>query len=145
MSGPEPEETSVATSKKAIRANSIEARRRLALSCIKHYFKIALKDKIIWDGDHDEEIRRLVEALIPEEDFGIQGTGACICSIPPKYVLEHRAGLEWAKEHINLDLDHRCPRHGETAQPGLWGRHKELKLIVSWKEWESLGIDHGEV
>jgi hypothetical protein len=37
-------------------------------------------------------------------------------------------------------LDHRCPLHGEKAQPAVWGRHKELELFVAVRTWEILKV-----
>jgi hypothetical protein len=38
----------------------------------------------------------------------------------------------------NYLLDHRCPQHGEKAQPAVWGRHKDLELIVTIAQYEVL-------
>lgn len=73
---------------------------------------------------------------------GTPGTGICICMIPPEYL--HKMAREWHDkfETVNLKmcLDHRCPEHGEKAQPALWGRHKDMELSVTAQQWLSLGV-----
>lgn len=81
------------------------------------------------------------------EASGVRGNGECICQISPEHsqrTMERM--LEWPKQRFtkNNDMlfDHRCPAHGEKAQPAVWGRHKELHLSVSWRVWESVGISY---
>jgi hypothetical protein len=38
----------------------------------------------------------------------------------------------------NYLLDHRCPVHGEKAEPAVWGRHKEMELLVPVRTWRIL-------
>lgn len=66
------------------------------------------------------------------------GTKVCICRMRPDRD-RTRNGL--LVDDLNSVLDHRCPSHGEKAQPALWGRHKDLELIVTPAQWESLGVD----
>lgn len=78
-----------------------------------------------------------------------KGTHTCICPASPE-ARERGAilsGETWetaSKSHFPVTalLDHRCPKHGEKAQPELWGRHKELELHVTYAQWKSLGITH---
>lgn len=89
------------------------------------------------------ELTKRVAAL--ERQAGQKGTGECICKGSPAWrwrecyrtVEDPRGG---GAKHCNLILDHRCPQHGEKAQPALWGRHKDKELLVTWAEWDSLGI-----
>jgi hypothetical protein len=82
-----------------------------------------------------------------ERPQGKPGTGACICKGSPED-REHMAdmrGSTWATESRGSHpmvalLDHRCPKHGEKAQSALWGRHKELELVVTYAQWTSLGV-----
>lgn len=45
----------------------------------------------------------------------------CICKMGP--------GHNYPNQE-NYVIDHRCPLHGEHAQPQVWGRHKELELVI---------------
>lgn len=73
---------------------------------------------------------------------GKPGTGVCICPNSPDRVREMAELWHETFETIKLSilLDHRCPHHGEKAQPTLWGRHKEKVLEVRAAEWLSLGV-----
>lgn len=79
-----------------------------------------------------------------QEIEGKRGTGKCFCRQSPEYLQER------AEQHhctllaldMNILIDHRCPHHGEKAQPALWGRHKEKELLVSVPQWLSLGVVH---
>lgn len=78
-----------------------------------------------------------------ERQAGQKGTGVCICKVSPaiRWREAHRMIEDpRASRHSDLFIDHRCPHHGEKAQPALWGRHKEKELQVKWAEWDSLGI-----
>lgn len=55
--------------------------------------------------------------------------GDCICRMGPGHTFPNRE---------NYLLDHRCPQHGEKAQPAVWGRHKDLELIVTIAQYEAL-------
>lgn len=75
---------------------------------------------------------------------GKPGSGACICPRSPESL--KRDCDAW---HETLDatkaciqVDHRCPWHGEKAQPKLWGRHKDKVLVVTGREWLSLGVEY---
>jgi hypothetical protein len=64
----------------------------------------------------------------------------CICKMSPEHSARSKdVGLE----QLNMLLDHRCPKHGEKAQPALWGRHKELELLVTPEQWRVLGKEIG--
>jgi len=89
-----------------------------------------------------------VQALIHRveilEAHGVRGTGACICRRNPKSLLadcERWMELPAITKSVMV-FDHRCPEHGERAQPRLWGRHKEKELTVTWAQWDSLGITY---
>lgn len=92
-----------------------------------------------------ERVRKL------EASRGIAGTGACICKASPESVVSEldRMRESWetnSKSRFPKSawLDHRCPKHGEKAQPTLWGRHKEKELQVTYAQWNSLGVKHEE-
>lgn len=81
--------------------------------------------------------------------LGKPGLGTCICPGSPES--RYREAERQAKQSnadplvlfgigLNMKLDHRCPMHGEKAQPDLWGRHKDLELIVTPAQWLSLGV-----
>ena len=72
------------------------------------------------------------------------GTGACICGVSPERLqaTADRAGCTMDSYGSTMILDHRCPHHGEKAQPAVWGRHKEKELIVTPSQWKSLGITY---
>lgn len=65
----------------------------------------------------------------------------CICKQPPYMVraTAERWGEPFLTVKLNIVLDHRCPLHGEKAQPDVWGRHKDLELVVTPMQWDSLG------
>lgn len=92
------------------------------------------------EGEGNEE----AVADFLEAAEGTAGTGACICPQSPEQV--RRMAALWHETFetvkLNILLDHRCPHHGEKAQPALWGRHKEKVLEVKAAEWLSLGITH---
>jgi hypothetical protein len=73
---------------------------------------------------------------------GVSGTGVCVCKSSPEERQKHaeRMGFTLAAMGMNMVLDHRCPHHGEKAQPALWGRHKEKELVVTPAQWLSLGV-----
>lgn len=77
---------------------------------------------------------------------GQPGTGVCICKQSPDHVAATAAKWQCKFEAANLNmmLDHRCPHHGEKAQPILWGRHKEKELLVTPHQWLSLGVTRSE-
>jgi hypothetical protein len=60
----------------------------------------------------------------------------CICKLRPD---RDRTGD--VADALNSVVDHRCPLHGEKAQPGVWGRHKELELVITPAEWDALRVD----
>lgn len=87
------------------------------------------------------ELTKRVAAL--ERQAGQKGKGTCICKVSPMYRWRdaHRTVEDpRISRHSDMFLDHRCPHHGEAAQPALWGRHKEKELQVTWAQWDSLGI-----
>lgn len=86
-----------------------------------------------------------------ERAQGKPGAGVCICKASPeeREANSVRMGTTWAVDSksrfaTSACLDHRCPIHGEKAQPALWGRHKEKELFVTYAQWTSLGITHEE-
>lgn len=94
----------------------------------------------------ETEVEALKKKLIP---IGKPGTGACICPASPEHRLREMERMGEAlstryHRHNDAVLDHRCPKHGEKAQPAVWGRHKELQLGVTFKEWESLSVSYEE-
>jgi hypothetical protein len=86
------------------------------------------------------ELTKRVAAL--ERAAGQKGNGACFCRASP--AARWREGVRVVEDprlaRVHILLDHRCPHHGEKAQPALWGRHKEKELQVTWPQWDSLGI-----
>lgn len=91
------------------------------------------------------EVDTRVEAL--ERARGRPGTGTCICGASPQMREEWaaREGVTWEYQSksrfpTSALLDHRCPWHGEKAQSALWGRHKDLELVVTYAQWSSLGV-----
>lgn len=88
---------------------------------------------------------RIVARLVADAE-GTPGTGVCICPQSPDRMA--RTAKLWNESFetvkLNMLLDHRCPHHGEKAQPALWGRHKEKVLEVKAAEWLSLGITSKE-
>ena len=92
------------------------------------------------EGEGSEEaIADFLEAV-----EGTPGTGACICGISPEHVAKQaeRFQCNFALAGLNMILDHRCPHHGEKAQPAVWGRYKEKQLVVKPSEWLSLGVTY---
>jgi hypothetical protein len=77
-----------------------------------------------------------VKAL--ERPIGKPGTGECICKMRPDRD-RHRQGYT---DDLNSVVDHRCPWHGEKAQPKLWGRHSIKELMVTPEQWRSLGVNY---
>ena len=53
----------------------------------------------------------------------------CICRMPPGHGYPNQE---------NYLLDHRCPLHGEKAEPAVWGRHTEMELLVAARTWRIL-------
>lgn len=95
----------------------------------------------------EEQIKDILKRLSAlEKPPGKPGTGVCICQQSPDML--RRMAANWnepiEKVNANMLLDHRCAKHGEKAQPTLWGRHKELQLSVTWAQWESLGVTYDE-
>lgn len=87
--------------------------------------------------DHVLELQAAIDELVLAAVDDIVGTGACICAMPPGNSVHNRArGLG----PFNMLLDHRCALHGEKAQPQLWGRHKDLELLITPDQWDALGI-----
>lgn len=74
---------------------------------------------------------------------GPKPLGACICLTTPEQASAANLRMMTSSKDphgAKAMLDHRCPHHGEKAQPALWGRHKELVLMVLMHEWESLSV-----
>jgi hypothetical protein len=70
---------------------------------------------------------------------------ACICKLNPEQVEAHAQRMcdAWPPKDergYNALLDHRCPVHGEKAQPKVWGRHTTLELIVTPRQWIALAV-----
>lgn len=86
------------------------------------------------------DLTRRVEKL--EQARGTPGSGACICRSRPDRNRKHPDGFLF--DTLNSALDHRCPKHGEKAQPALWGRHKDLELIVTPAQWDALGVTRND-
>lgn len=93
-----------------------------------------------------EDVAKAIDAHITERLRGLApgeaGTGACICKISPEAFVRHCDHLQESPKVARgvMSLDHRCPHHGEKAQPVVWGRHKEKELCVTWAQWDSLGV-----
>lgn len=122
-----------------------------------HYFEsVWRKAQMGWDGDNSGEMGELAHLIVwepPDPNAPQRGSGKCICSFSPE------KQEKWAKsqgyqgwvDRATKDaagvatVDHRCPAHGEKAQPALWGRHKQLTLHVTAVEWDSLGIKYDKV
>lgn len=91
------------------------------------------------------ELKARVSKL--EAAKGKPGSGACMCKMSPEDREKNCAmmGTTWEAESktrfpSSALVDHRCPKHGEKAQPALWGRHKDKELQVTYAEWASLGV-----
>lgn len=94
---------------------------------------------------HDKRLADLEKRLAAlERAKGQQGTGACICKASPESTRKsaERSGCTLVEYGINLCIDHRCPHHGEKAQPAVWGRFKDKELFVTPRQWESLGVTY---
>lgn len=86
----------------------------------------------------DSILQRIIKLeMTLNTSLGEAGTGTCICLMSPERNRYRNGALV---DDLNSNLDHRCPHHGEKAQPALWGRTKELTLYVTPAEWDSLGI-----
>lgn len=85
------------------------------------------------DAQGNRAAPKVVIALAGER----AGSGECICKLRPDRNRDRGADV---RDEMNSLLDHRCPLHGEKAQPALWGRHKELELLVTPAQWDSLGV-----
>ncbi len=57
------------------------------------------------------------------------GNMNCICTMGP--------GHSYPNREVYI-IDHRCPLHGERAQPMVWGRHKELVLSIEVTTYDTL-------
>jgi hypothetical protein len=90
--------------------------------------------------DRNVVIRKFVDAC------GTPGSGACVCQWSPEKARAHCAHLKETFEAYegNLILDHRCDKHGEKAQPKLWGRNKTLELHVTSRQWLALGVEYDD-
>lgn len=124
---------------------------------LNHYFEsVWRKSEMGWDSDNAGEIRELAHLIIwepPDPNAPQRGTGDCICQYSPEAREKQARRLQyksWEDEdserpgNLVAILDHRCPKHGEKAQPPLWGRHKTLELSVTCTQWKSLGIKYKE-
>lgn len=130
------------------------SRQQQITQLLEHYFSaVWIKAGMAWDSGNRAEIRELGEALSkPPVGWvqGVPGSGVCVCKFSPEAQEDwaRRSGYaSWLardqKEGAGAaELDHRCPRHGNEAQPAVWGRHKTLTLQVTAKEWDSLGVRH---
>jgi hypothetical protein len=89
----------------------------------------------------------IVKAINQTNKPGKQGTGMCICQNNPDNFKRMWGDNpeELHKAPGLMIFDHRCPHHGEKAQPSLWGRHKVLELSLTWEQWESLGVKYDQV
>jgi hypothetical protein len=90
------------------------------------------------------KIREAREGFLKATE-GKPGSGECICDQSPETLrrtCEERWFEPFEKTRANMILDHRCPKHGEKAQPALWGRHKEKTLSVTPAQWLSLGVTY---
>lgn len=81
-----------------------------------------------------------------ERPQGKPGTGACMCKVPPESMTpswcRELSPYDQRKHRSNGLVDHRCPKHGETAQPALWGRHRDRELLITPDQWDSLGVTY---
>lgn len=73
---------------------------------------------------------------------GTPGTGACICKHPPDWWRRNDGMDDQRLGGYSMVFDHRCEKHGEKAQPALWGRNRTLELTVTQAVWDSLGVEH---
>lgn len=87
-------------------------------------------------------LQKRVAALELGLPRGTPGTGACICFNTEDVIQRKHTVEEWLAKGYNIRLDHRCAHHGQLAQPALWGRHKDLSLLITFAEWNSLGVTH---
>jgi hypothetical protein len=106
--------------------------------------------RIVWlvvnhaEAQSSERKADVVRKFLAEAE-GTPGNGKCICRASPEERQKHaeRMGTTLAAMGTNITnilLDHRCPHHGEKAQPAIWGRHKEKELLVTPAQWLSLGV-----
>lgn len=115
-----------------------------------HYFECAWNaGNLGFDRDNRAEIRELASLIctLPDSVEGQPGDGSCICAASPEYqeIASKRMGFtDWVRHGGKAILDHRCPKHGEAAQPRIWGRHKERTLPVTAVQWRSLGVTYPE-
>jgi hypothetical protein len=61
-----------------------------------------------------------------------------VCAVTPEQAKQMHEANPSDRFPVRMLLDHRCPIHGEKAQPNVWGRHKDMILKVSLGEWEVL-------
>lgn len=96
------------------------------------------------NGENDRTLEGLIDDLT-SHFAGKPGSGECICDQSPETLrrtCEERWFEPFGTTRANMILDHRCPKHGEKAQPALWGRHKVKTLSVTPTQWLSLGITY---
>ena len=92
--------------------------------------------------DHPGGDAEQIAADFIKQYEGTPGTGACICQHPPAKFLQMWGTVKIEPREGTMILDHRCPEHGEVAQPALWGRYKTKELQVTREQWNSLGVEY---
>ena len=95
----------------------------------------------------EQRIAELEKQMTQAMQVGYRAPGPCFCPASPAARQTHMERMrEWPDQRFNesweLILDHRCPEHGERAQPRVWGRHRELVLRVNFRVWESLSVNY---
>ena len=125
-----------------------DRRKEQIASYLTHYFEAVWRHSgMHWEADNAAEIDSLADLIVWQPvdlDAPMAGNGKCVCTQSPERVRKTAAawGEPFSTVNLNLVLDHRCPKHGEAAQPKLWGRHKTLELVVTPAVWESLGVTY---
>lgn len=118
-------------------------------SILSHYIEVSWNQSgAQWEPVNRVEIEELARLIVEDPRIGSTGDGCCICAASPDWQEQSakRMGFDsWLDESKKgrageAQLDHRCPWHGEQAQPRLWGRNRTLVLSVSAKQWASLGV-----
>lgn len=128
-------------------------KREQAVAIFKHYFIAAFTgSNQLWREENSQEVSQLVDILLTTDigPIGRPGSGICICRASPEWQenAARRMGFknwldEWSRGKAGVaTLDHRCSKHGEAAQPKLWGRHKTLELPITANQWDSLGVTY---
>jgi len=82
----------------------------------------------------ERQQREALAIALHIDEYGLldinQPNPICICKMSPD---GHNA-----PNQEQFLLEHRCPKHGEKAQPNVWGRHKELELYIDVRTYRIL-------